>query len=446
MPKMGQTLAEATVLTWLKNEGETVEGWEEVVQVMTDKTDMGVEPCISGTILKILAEPGSVVPLGGAMAIIGKPGEDISALLKEGDNGAPQQTQPAEAPSTAAAGPSSTGTPAGAPAWQAGELPSVTPRAREAASAAGLNWRELNLTGTGAGGAVTENDLLAYLEQRPAASRPTPLAAKLAADLGVDPSSLAGTGPGGRTTAGDVRRAVPAAAPAPLIEARRIPLSGMRRVVAQRLAASWNGAPHVPLRTRVDMSACALLRSQLKPAMQKLGARLTYTDLLVAAIARTLVDHPLLNATLEEESIVVHPSVNLGIAVALDEGLIVPVLRGAESLSFVELSRSVGELTSAARSGSLPLDAFQNGTITLTNLGQFGVESFDPILNPPQVAIIGAGSIRDEVCAVDGRVEVRPVMGLNLTFDHRALDGAPAAQFLQDLCDLLQNPVRLLLP
>ncbi len=459
LPKMGQTMTEGTILKWLKQEGDHVEGWEGIVEMMTDKIDMEVEPQITGTLLKILAPVGAAVPIGGPVAVIGAPGEDISALLAGLGGG------PAPAAAGAEPGPEETPSPAaaaanGAPgnghvaeaAGRPDEFPAVSPRAREAAESGGLSWKALEIPGTGFEGMVVERDVLAFLqsaEARPAETEPaapltTPLAAKMAADQGVPLQDMVGSGPRGRITADDVRRAA-ARRSVPAIEAREIPLQGMRKVIAGRLSASWQGAVHVPLRADVDMSAAAELRRQLKPALEAAGGRLTYTDLIAAAAVLALLEFPQLNATLEGDTIRIHPSVNLGIAVALEDGLTVPVVRDAQALRLPELSAAVQEVAVKARSGQLPADAYAGGTFTITNLGQFGVDSFDPIINPPQVAILGVGQIADRVVAVNGAPAVRPMLTATLTFDHRATDGAPASRFLQRLKELLENPARLLL-
>lgn len=445
LPQMGQTMTEGTILRWLKQEGDRVEEWEPIVEMMTDKVNMEVEPRIGGTLRKILAPEGSVVPVGAPIAIIGEPDEDIEPLLAEA----------AVAPQPAAAEPvpdaSAPGIPPASAARPVAEFPAVSPRAREAAEAAGIPWKSLDLPGTGFEGMVVERDVVAYLEarERVPERRATPLAAKMAAELGVPLESIPGTGPRGRVTSEDIRRAARVAGPAarpPAIEAREIPLTGMRQLIARRLAASYREAVHVPLRLDVDMAAAAELRRQLKPALEAQGARLTYTDLVAAAVTRALIDFPILNATLENEVLRVHPTVNLGVAVALEEGLTVPVLRDAQTFSLPELSRALQELVRRARAGELPPDAYAGGTFTVTNLGAFGIESFDPILNPPQVAILGVGAILDRVVPIGGTPTVRPMMTLTLTFDHRATDGAPAAQFLARVRELLENPARLLLP
>ncbi|HTE18898.1 MAG TPA: dihydrolipoamide acetyltransferase family protein [Armatimonadota bacterium] len=469
LPQMGQTMTEATILKWFKNEGDAVEGWEDLVEMMTDKINMGVEATISGTLLKILAPEGAVVAVGGPVAVIGEPGEDISGLLAELGSGpasageaGPTPTVPGEVPEIPLAASSNGDSghemspielpeapldlPGMPPSAIPGELPNVSPRAREAAEAAGLEWKSLQIPGTGFEGMIVERDVLAFLEsaERPPDVLATPLASKIAADLGVSLEGLAGSGPRGRVRAEDVRQAA-SGKNVPPIEAREIPLQGMRKVIASRLSGSYQQAVHVPLRVDVDMTAAAALRSQLKPVLEGTGARLTYTDLLCAAAVQALVAYPALNATLEGDVIRIHPSVNLGVAVALEEGLTVPVIADAHALRLPELSLAISEAAVKARAGQLPAAAYAGGTFTITNLGQFGVDSFDPIINPPQVAILGCGRIQDRVVAVDGAPAVRPMMTVTVTFDHRALDGAPGSRFLAKVKELLENPARLLL-
>jgi pyruvate dehydrogenase E2 component (dihydrolipoamide acetyltransferase) len=455
LPKMGQTMTEATILKWLKQEGDHVESWEAVVEMMTDKINMETEALITGTLLKIVEPEGAVVPLGGPLAVFGKPDEDISGLLAElagGGLSAPTSTDGSETTDLLSGQVSSTPAAEATTTFSGGastdELPSVSPRAREAAGEGGLEWRGLSLPGSGFEGMVVERDVLAFLEQRPAETPPvlaTPLAAKIAADQGVTLGDLSGSGPRGRVTADDVRRAASGRRSAPRIEAREIKLQGMRKVIANRLSASYQQAVHVPLRVDVDMSAAGELRRQLKPALDAMGARLTYTDLIAAAVTQALIAQPLLNATLEGDVIRIHPSVNLGIAVALDEGLTVPVIRDAHALRLPELSTVIQDLATKARARTLPAEAFADGTFTISNLGNFGVNNFDPIINPPQVAILGVGSIEDRVVARNGAPAIRPMMTLTVCFDHRATDGAPAAQFLATLKELIENPARLLL-
>jgi len=454
LPKMGQTMTEATILKWLKQEGDHVEGWEAIVEMMTDKINMEVEPTITGTIRKILAPEGTVVPVGGAVAIIGAPDEDISGLLSslQGagvvneavSEGATPDAFPPLADLPLSLLPMEGNGPSMEPLVEPGEFPNVSPRARQMAEDAGIPWKSLEIAGTGFEGMIVERDVQALLESLARPPQATPLASKIAADLGVPLGDLEGTGPGGRVRADDVRRAGTRRS-VPAIEERRIPLQGMRKVIAERLASSYQNAVHVPVRVDADMTAAAELRRQLKPALEATGARLTYTDLIAAAVAQALVAFPLLNATLENEVVHVHPTVNLGIAVALEQGLTVPVIADAHALRLPELSVAIQDLAKKARTNQLPPTAYAGGTFTITNLGQFGVDSFDPIINPPQIAILGVGRIQDRVVAVNGAPAVRPMLTLTVTFDHRATDGAPASQFLAKVKELLENPARLLI-
>ncbi|MBI3910638.1 MAG: 2-oxo acid dehydrogenase subunit E2 [Armatimonadetes bacterium] len=450
LPLLGQTMQEGTILRWLKQEGEPVEGWEPIVEVMTDKVNMEVEPQTGGTLRKILVPEGAVIPVGAPVAILGAPDEDISRVLAElagpaGATAAPAAggvpvPSPATLETPAAVAPNGSGNGGAAPTAPA-EVPAVSPRARETAAAAGLDWRALQIAGSGYEGMIVERDVQAFLAQQEARRvRLTPLAAKLAAEQGVCPETLSPSGPGGRVRAEDVRRAA-----VPVAAAQEIALTGVRKVIAERLAASYRTAVHVPLRVDVDMEHAASLRAQLQQEWERRGLRrLTYTDLIAAAAARALREFPTLNGTLEGDTLRLSPAIHLGLAVALDDGLVVPVVRNADRLTLPDLSAALADLAARARSGQLPPDAFAGGTFTLTNLGQFGVDSFDPILNPPQITILGAGRIAPRLVAYQGQPAVRQTITLTLTFDHRAVDGAPAAQCLARVKELLENPARLL--
>jgi pyruvate dehydrogenase E2 component (dihydrolipoamide acetyltransferase) len=467
LPMLGQTMEEGTILKWFKAEGERVEGWETLLEVMTDKVNMEVDPQVSGVLRKILAPEGAVVPVGSPVAIIGTADEPIDHLLSEAGVGAELTTEtrglgePAEQNGQSSVAPSTI--PSLAHSLTPSpphEFPSVSPRAREAAKAAGLDWKALAIPGTGFEGMIVERDVLAYLQQaEEARPRITPLAAKVAADMGVSPTAIPGSGPGGRVTAEDVRRhagaapampsapaPTPAPAAAPAGAVTEIKLRGIRKTIADRLAESYRGAPHVPLRLDVDMTEAARFREQVLPEVERRwGARLTFTDLIAAATAAALAETPALNATLEGDVLRQYATVNLGIAVALEEGLIVQVLRDAASLSLGALAAQTKALAEKARSGRLTGEELGGGTFTITNLGSYGIQSFDPILNPPQVGILGVGAIEERLVPREGQPVVRRVMTLTLTFDHRAVDGAPAARFLARLRELLERPYLIML-
>jgi pyruvate dehydrogenase E2 component (dihydrolipoamide acetyltransferase) len=448
LPLLGQTMQEGTILRWMKQEGERIESWEPLVEVMTDKVNMEVEPAVAGVVRKLLVAEGQTVAVGAPIAVIAGADEPIESLLagtagdgrpsggvEERKRGGVEDWRSSPETSTPPRLHSSAPPPA--------EPPAVSPRARTLAAEGGLDWTRLSIPGTGFEGMIVERDVRALLEQPPApAPRLTPLAAKIAAEHGIPAGQFGETR--GRVRAEEVRRAVggPAAAVPAFVEK---PLAGMRKVIAGRLAAIYQAAPHVPLRAEVDMAAAGEFRRQLRPEAERAGARLTYTDLIARALVRALAADPEMNATLEGEVVRQYAVVNLGVAVALDDGLTVPVLRDAQRLSLFELSAALRELAAQARAGRLPPDAYTGGTFTLTNLGQYGVDSFDPILNPPQIGILGTGRIAERLVARDGAPAVRPTMFLTVTFDHRAVDGVPAARLLVALKELLENPARLLL-
>ncbi len=419
LPLLGQTMQEGTILKWLKQEGDPVEGWETLFEVMTDKINMEVEPQASGILRRILVPEGATVAVGAPVAIIGTAEEPIEDLLAAVGSGLPlsprvEPTRAEEAPS--AGSPKARGAEGESDATS--EPPAISPRARHRAEEAGVEWRSLSLAGSGFEGMIVEQDIETLLRGMPAPAtrftdtQPpaslgrtpgvTPLAARLAAGVGVDAAALSGTGPGGKVTVDDVRRVAPGSrlpAPGKVVapvpgalkpeepgaersEPREFRLTGARKVIAERLGAIYRAAPHVPLRLEIDMTEAVALRAQLLAEVERrAGVRLTFTDLIARAVVVALADHPRLNATLEEDVVRIYPAVHLGVAVALDEGLLVPVVRDADHLSLPEISRVAHDLADRARRGALKPDELSGGTFTLTNLGSYGVESFDPILN-----------------------------------------------------------------
>jgi pyruvate dehydrogenase E2 component (dihydrolipoamide acetyltransferase) len=269
----------------------------------------------------------------------------------------------------------------------------------------------------------------------------SPAARRLARDLGIDIAEVSPSTAGKRITTDDVEAfaaAREAAPPAPPAAGRTIPFTGIRKVVAERLQDSLHGMAQVTISREADVSGLVGLRERLAPGFEAAsGIHLTYTDLFVEIVARLLTEHPLLNATLDGDTIVAWEAVHMGVAVALEDGLIVPVIRNSHCRPLREIAADRVELTGKAQAGALNLEEVEGGTFTISNLGSFGADSFTPIVNPPQCAILGIGRIVDKPVVVDGTVQVRPSMWLSLTFDHRLVDGAPAARFLQALTDSL---------
>jgi pyruvate dehydrogenase E2 component (dihydrolipoamide acetyltransferase) len=259
--------------------------------------------------------------------------------------------------------------------------------------------------------------------------------------LEVDITLVRAAAPGKRIMVEDVEAFAAAAETAPAPAGRVVPFVGIRKLVAERLTESLHTMAQVTVSREVEAGGLVARRATLAAGFEAAtGVRLTYTDLLVETVARLLDDHPLLNATLTEQGIVCPDAVHLGVAVALEDGLIVPVIRDAGSRSLAEIARDRADLAAKAQAGTLTLDEVEGGTFTISNLGSFGADAFTPIVNPPQCAILGIGRIVDKPVAVAGRVEVRPMVWLSLTFDHRIVDGAPAARFLQELGDRLGTP------
>ncbi|HHW91217.1 MAG TPA: 2-oxo acid dehydrogenase subunit E2 [Firmicutes bacterium] len=390
MPKLGLTMTEGTVVNWLKNEGDTVEKGEELVEILTEKITNVAEAPASGILKKILVGPGETAKVSEPIGIIAAPGEEI------------------EAP----AAPAERAVPAAETATQAAE-----PAKRIKAS---------------------------------------PAAKKLAEEHGIALADIEGTGPGGRITREDVLKAVESkeakpepAAPvteAAKTEGKRVPLAGMRKVIAQRMAESARTAPHVTVDMEVDMSQATAFRKSLNAvATESIGGKVSFTDIIVKVVARALEDFPVINASLQEEEIVYHGEINVGVAVALEDGLIVPVIKNTNKLGIGAISQLVKELAEKARSGKLTPDEYKGGTFTVTNLGMFGVDSFTPIINPPESAILGVNRIQKKPVVVNDEIVIRPMMTLSLSFDHRLIDGSVAAQFLQRVKALLENPDLLLL-
>jgi len=453
MPTLGQTMEEGTILQWFKREGDAVEEGEALLEVMSDKASFEVPSPASGILRKILAQADETVPVKQPIAIIGTADEPIDGLITN----APSAAASAPAPSAPAAVPA----PAGATVEQT-ERVLLSPRARRLAEERGVPATALAGLGTGPHGRVLERDVRAYLEQSAALvdrgaeaphARVTPLAAKIADDLGVDVSELAAGLPGSRITADDVRRRAQEAArpqPAPVqggaepAIAEVVPFRGLRKMSADTVTRSRQTAPHVTLVLEVDMSKAADLLAELRPEIQQThGVKLTYTDILVKAVARALKDHPNCNAALVGDEIRVYADRNIGCAVDTERGLVVPVVRRADTKSLGEVSVELKGLIERCRAGKQTQEDLSGGTFTITNLGPFGIDVFDPILVPPQACILGVCRIADKPVAVDGQVVVRPMMNLCLSVDHRVVDGAPAARFLQHLKQLLEAPLRI---
>ena len=395
MPKLGLTMKVGSVAQWKVAEGTPIKGGMVIAEIMTEKITSQLEAPVAGVLLKVVVPKGIKVPIGTALAVIGEPGEDISAALAE----------------AAAVAPAAGGSPTGAS--PVGGRVVASPAARKLAQELGLDiaW----VAGTGPGGRVSKEDVLAAG----------------AAGVTGPPSADAEV-----TWAGDDGGAFKT--PAEVVE-----YAGVRRVIGEHMAMSWMVAPKVTQHVRVDVSALLAFREALNQGRREKD-KVSLTALLVKATGLALRRRPGLNATLDGDAITVWQQVNVGVAVALPDGLIVPVVRDADAKGFGEISTEVKDLAARARRGRLLPDEAAGGTFTITSLAGYGsVDFFTPIINQPESAILGVGRVADEVLAVAGVPTVRPAMGLSLSFDHRVVDGGPAAEFLAVLVSLLTNPMSM---
>ncbi len=421
MPQLGLTMTEGTVGKWFKQVGEKVTAGEILAEISTDKITNQIEAPADGVLLAVLVPEGGVAPVKAVLAVIGAPGEKIDAAVAEVAAAAPAAD--AQAPSAPSAAP------AAAPA--AGDSRVIaSPLAKKLAKEHGVDLALV--TGTGPGGRVVEKDILDYAARQAAAPKASPLAAKLAAEHGV---SLAAIATDSRIMAADVRAALPAQA-----TAAAMPLTGMRKIIAERMSLSWQTAPHVNLTVEVDMTAAGRLKDTLAAA----GAKASFTEIIIKCAAKALGEFPMVNASLVNGAIVQHDSVNIGVAVALENGLIVPVVKNAAAKTVGQIREDIASLSAKAREGRLGPDDYTGGTFTVTNLGMFGTDHFTPIINPPESAILGVCRVVKRPVVIGDDIVIRPMANLCLSFDHRLVDGALAAKFMARVRSLLEEPLLLL--
>jgi pyruvate dehydrogenase E2 component (dihydrolipoamide acetyltransferase) len=415
LPRLGQGMESGTIVKWLKSEGEKVEKGEPLYELDTDKVTQEVEAEASGVLLKIAISSGEV-EVGRTIAVIGEQGEQVEVEPTErGGNGSAAQEVPDKAQEE------------GSPA-----------RARQQERERGRRAPAEDM-----------GDQVADI-RRPAGDnggriKASPLARRIARERGIDLSAVAGTGPDGRVVAEDVERTAasgaPVALPAAVSEVEGVEvqqLTSMRKTIARRLTEAWE-APVFQLGITVDMSRALPLRERLVD-LHGDGVKPTISDLLTKICAAALMRHRAVNALYKGDAVELYPTANIGIAVAVPNGLVVPVIPGCERKSIAEIAAARATIVGRAREGKLQQADLDGGTFTISNLGMYGIERFVAVLNPPQAAILAVGSIEDRVVAVDGKPAVRPRMELTLTCDHRAVDGATGAEFLRDVKAFLEEP------
>jgi len=421
LPRLGQGMEAGTIVRWLKSEGDTVEKGEPLYELDTDKVTQEVEAEAGGVLLKI-AIPEGEVEVGKTIAVIGEAGEEVTEAFGEGEDEQPGAAESDEADESA-------------------EKPARAP-ARDAEREVG---REASTE------APTEPQQQATTNGQPEANggrvKASPLARRIARERGVDISALSGTGPEGRVVAEDVERAAasgtptaaPARAAAPSGEVEIEKLTSLRKTIARRMAEAWQ-APAFQIAMSADMSRALALRERMVAMLQEGQTKPTISDVLTKVCASALMRHRDVNALFAGDAIELHPSANIGIAVAIPKGLVVPVIQQCERKSIAEIAEARAALVERARSGKLQQADLEGGTFTISNLGMYGVERFVAVLNPPQAAILAVGAAEEKPVVRDGEVVVRPMLELTLTCDHRSLDGATAAEFLRTVKDFLEEP------
>lgn len=452
MPKAGMAMETGTILRWLKKVGDPVTVGEPILEIQTDKVAMEVEAEVSGFLIEILHKEGDEVPVTTPIGTIGAKGEKPQAAAPAA--GEPAATVPTAAVAVAKAADSKPAAGA-APSGPAGSL-MATPAARARAAELGVSLESAQPTGTS--GEIKLRDIEALAASSRGAPV-SPLARKIAEQGGVDAASLTGTGPGGRVVRQDVERALggvtglAAAAPAasvPGADVTRTPLIGTRKIIAQRMLQSHLSIPQVTLDAVADVTSLLALRGRINEdvaasrANADAAVKFSVNDFILKAVAKALVDSPYVLRSIDGDSIVQYNAINVGMAVATDAGLLVPVVRGADKLTLSAIAAQTSDLARRARDKKLKPDEMSGGTFTVTNLGMYGITSFTPLVNPPEGAILGVNAARTEVYLEAGQPKERKVMTLSLSIDHRVIDGAQGALFLQKLVALLENPYRIL--
>jgi pyruvate dehydrogenase E2 component (dihydrolipoamide acetyltransferase) len=409
LPRLGQGMESGTIVRWLKAEGDTVARDEPLYELDTEKVTQEVESPAAGTVLRILVAEGTEVIVGQRIAWIGEPGEAVPEAETPGGNGAVGTATVPEAPAEESAAPA------------AAERPRRVSRKAEAVAAAEARAGER--------------------------LKASPLARRMARERGIDLASVSGTGPEGRIVAEDVERAArtpaPAVAAAPLPAAvpaeESIPLTSVRKTIARRLSEAW-AAPHFAITMSADMRRVIELRERLVGRTPEGAVRPTYSDVLTKLCALALLRHRDMNAHYLGDEVRRFAAAHVGIAVAIPNGLVVPVIRDADRRSIPDIAAARADLVSRTREGKLQQADLDGGTFTISNLGMYGVERFFAVLNPPQVGILAVGAIEQRVVAEGGQPVVRPRMEMTLSCDHRGVDGATASEFLRTLKELLEEP------
>jgi len=434
MPKLGTTMSEGIITKWLKNEGDLVEKGEAYVEIQTDKVNIEDEAETSGVIRKILAKEGDLVKVGKPIAIIASAHEDlkdIESLISEHvydkddlqvqvitkDLSLKQEEQVE---------------------WESLKI-KASPAAKRVAREHNIDLSEV--TPTGPNGRIVEQDVVSYINEN--RIKISPVAAKIAKEQHIDLNAIKKS-PGERIMKEDILKDKDETREIAVKDT--IPVTGMRKIIAEKMAYSKRVAPHIYLSLEVDMTETINLRQKLQAEIQEYyGTKLSYNDFFIKISAIALKQHPIINSTFTEEEIILKKNINIGLAIALDDGLIVPVIKDADKKGLGTISKETTALIQKARDKKLLPDDYQGGSFTITNLGMYDIEKFEAVINQPETAILAIGKIIKKPVIIDDEIVIRPMMNLTLSCDHRVIDGAVGAKFLQNIKRILEEPMKMLL-
>lgn len=441
MPKLSPTMEEGQLSRWLKKEGDRVSMGEPLAEIDTDKATMEMQALSSGVLRKILIKEGESAPLGQLIAIIGEPDEDISALESKTQSAQPQSVDAAAVPAPASDPAAATETPVNAP----GAPPASTPQPAN---------QPATTDGNGRHGEVIESAPSGRLIV-------SPLAARMAAEAGIDLRSLSGTGPGGRIIKRDIEAAISGsrdtakAEPAAKLRAvelqksavvgaspfRDQPLSVMRKTIASRLVTSLGPVPHFFLTVEIELDRAVEMRQSIKQLDPDL--KISINDIIVKVAAAALIQHPQVNASFQEKAVRFYEHADIGVAVAIEDGLITPVVRSADQKSLSDIAREVRDLAERARGRKLQPEEYTGASFSISNLGMLGIDEFTAVINPPEGAILAIGAVAAKPVVRNAEIVVRQMMRVTMSCDHRVIDGATGAKFLQTFKKILENPLYL---
>lgn len=459
MPKLGFNMSTGKLVKWYKKEGDPIKKGENFFSVETDKTNMDIEATNDGYVKKQFISEGDNVEVTLPIAIVGGQDENVEDLISQAlsDHGkeevseseADQKNEPREIQASL-----------GSQEKQAGAI-KLTPRARKAAKERNIDISSLNIQGTGYKGGICEADILAFEAQQPQKSKISPLASKMAEIEGIDTSTLSGTGIGNKIMKKDVKVAMNKsnASIEPVVDEEvkyapdgkeileTVPYSGVRRVIGERMVDSKFTAPHLYFTKAVDLTNLLALRKQVNASQE---TKTSVTDYIAKAVVKALQKYPEVNASLQADQIIKYKTVHLGIAVAADSGLIVPVIKNAEKKGLIDFSQEASGLFKKAREGKLMPEEYSGGTFTVSNLGMFGIDEFTAIINQPESAILAVSGTQKKPVVItndqgEDEIAIRPMMNITLTVDHRLIDGLMAAQFVVEIKKYLETPLQLVL-